>query len=476
MDDENLPIEIPVEVQEIAAAQADLRAVAKEIEKLDKAFKQLKKDIQAAGAAAQTAAAQIRAAVSGANRAGSGASGSGAAAGGTRAAAAARPFNVSQLPPVPRVPPLPRMPRPVAAPPGVWQRIGQAVMSSRIGMSGGGLQLMPLVGRVLAVLGPVGAGLAAAGGAALAAGKSLFDMAKAAADAGTALNSIHLTSGGTAGESAQLSTYGKALGIDLGAMSREFADTISKGGAGTVFAGNAGITDFGTFDTTNKANKLLKWLEHLQKLPEEEAIREARATHTEGLLPARQLSAQTNQNLLVNDPALKSRILDPQFQKDALEFQVAMSRTGEAFGNLLNSAIKPFVPAITKFFDGLTDTLNRLASSINDNGNRIKGTLEMIGGILEVIYGDPATGARDIKDAWKDLHTDPNKKKSDDKQTSAQDRHTAAMEAHTLALKNGIFGGGERIRGAVPNKWTGMGRRGAQVWVNESSRLGAFAL
>jgi len=296
-------------------------------------------------------------------------------------------------------------------------------------------------------------------------------MTKAAIDASSAMMKIGLTAGGTGAQTAQLSILGNVLGADMGELSRKFADEISKGGAASGFAAQAGIFHHGTFDTTNVAQKLLAWMKYLDTLSPEEAMRRARTTGTEALLPYRSLSKQTK-NTLDMDANVRSTVIDSKTQKDMLEMQVAFARIQEAGVNVAVALVKIF----NSTYD-VTGMLNRFADELNIAALQLTVWNDYVRAATAQLNNGSADEKLQIaSDLIKDQMNLTNAQNGrDEKHKTSLDQNTDALHRNTdaMAQRNGTYGGGERARGAIPPKWDGVN---SERWLGEARRLGAFNL
>lgn len=334
--------------------------------------------------------------------------------------------------------------------------VGIQQMARAAGISGG--LIAALDNPVTAVI----AGVTAAAG-------SLAVFTKQAVDAGIVLRDLAFTGGGNRSETAQLSTIGNALGLDMGALAREFADQISHNGLAAGFAARSGIHDYGIFDTTDKAQKLLKWINALGNMGDVERRRAARATGTEALLPLATLSDQTKQNL-AEDAQRKEHIFTPEFLREATEASIAFARLQDAFTNLVVTAIKPMLPEIVTYFNEFAAGLQEFARVAEEHEDVFKGLAEMLHGFLTLDDKKVHEGIQDIADG---IIGKKVTKGGIDAHANAMNRHTDALNDNTYAMRNGVFGGGERARGAVPSKWLGMN---SDRYIGEARRLGAFNL
>lgn len=329
------------------------------------------------------------------------------------------------------------------APPSLAQKLMSAVMSSRVGFGAGGVQLMPLVNRILPLLGTqVVAATTVIGGLAAA--------AKAAADGLTSFRDAMLTSGGTRAETAQLGTLGGAIGLSdqqMARMAHSFSDSISQGGTAAGFAGRAGIYDIGIFGDTDKAKNLLKWAAALRQMSDAEATRAARATGTEDLLKFRDLSDSTFRQLY-KDAIERAQEFSPERVREAAQFNAQMGRLQIAFSDLMVS-LSPLI----RLFAYLTEFVTFVVRSIE--------SLFDFTDIIDTLNGDPGGKKRKAREA------------AQEKRESALDKNTAALKEAAAAMKAGIYGGGERARATMPGKLSGFN---AHQYIGPAMAFGALSL
>lgn len=334
-----------------------------------------------------------------------------------------------------------------------FSKIKAAVMSSRISMSsGGGLQVMPLVNKVLGAIAELGpAGMVVAAALAIVASAAIFAAYAIgkAVEAVKQFSSAMYTGGGTARETAALSANGAALGLsptDMASMSRSFADGISHGGIGSAYAAKMGVTDYGTFDTTDKSAKFLHFMEGVTKLDNHgqnrsEALRALRSNGAEALAPSLDWTDKTKAMVkqLGNEQA---KLYTPQAINSVKQYQIQMAMLQAKWDLMVIKIGISLVPAVNKLLDGLSRFLDWNVRMTN---------------WLRHMFGMEPLGVA----AGADAHA------------IALDRNTEATEENTRATRAGISGGGENARNAAPRGWTG-GNVGN--WAGEAAKMGAFAL
>ncbi len=365
---------------------------------------------------------------------------------------------------------------------GIGQLIRSAISSTRIGVGSGGLSIMPLVGRMWQLLGragPWGAAIVAAGTAVM----GFTEMVQNAAKAAGSFARSALTSGGTPTETAALNGLGGAIGgVDMSRMAREFREAIAYDPYAMNYASQAGIKGVGmpsVFGDQDTATNLIQWAKHLRDIDKTmgrpEAIRQARATHTEGMLPMLNLSDSMMKNL-AKDAKSHGAIFDSAAMSKSADFMASLSRVGDAFTNLLMSISKPVLDKITSFFNGLADTLNNAATWINGHQDLIKLIADFFSAIFHAATFNFKAAFDDVKNMGVDINKLMNPTKPDggeDKLKKALDDNTDATYAQMNGMRQ-IFGGGERARGAVPARLKGMAF--SEGMRNNSIQLGAFAL
>lgn len=327
-------------------------------------------------------------------------------------------------------------------PKSVGQKWMDVFKSSRFNVGQGGVgDLMPLVGRTMAALGPIG-DIAAA--AALAA-DAIYKMTMAAAQASRAFASLQFASGSTGVQTGQLNMLGRAAGMSpeqMGGLAGQFNSRITTDPVAMMFAAQAGITNApGAFGNQNWGQELLRMVTYLRSIKDQnERIRAARATGTESLLPLTQLS-QATLNKLKADATLQAEIFNPQYQQSAQELLTSQSRVQQAFSNLGAAITGPMMDALAHFENSLADFVNRAAKFFNTP------------------HADMLAG--------RDTGTPVNPQK-------AMQDNTDALNANTQAIKMpGHYGKGQRLNAALP---PALGTQGGGFAIRQGLQAGGFRL
>lgn len=303
------------------------------------------------------------------------------------------------------------------------QNLQRAIYSSRVGMNpNGGVSLMPLVGSLATLLGPEFAIVALGAAAAM---KTLSAAAEHAATTIMAFRGAYFTGGGTQSQTAQLAGIGAALGMSPGAVAgsaRAFKDEISSNGIAMGAANRMGIHDYGVFDTTNATQKLIKAIDALRGMTEQEAIRTAREIPSlEPFLQTRDLDEKTWKELKRQFEGLAT----PEASANAMKLNLEMAKLNVEMAKL-GAKVLPWVTEGIKFINSI----------LSPNPNGKPGA-----GFINSTPGFPGSDKFKSKDP---LRVDPLK--------DAVDKNTAAVEGNTQAM-NGIYGGGSGVRGAIPSGW-----------------------
>lgn len=330
------------------------------------------------------------------------------------------------------------------------QRAMSALYTSRIGAGG----LMPLVGKVAGLF---GGPMTLAVTAATTAIRAMADITNQANENLKAFSGAMMTGGGSAAQTA----IGRALGDTTGQMAREFSRNISSDPFAAGSAARAGIFDPGgdLFGDTNKTKNLIKWMDALRKMPEDQAIREARRTGTEALLKNLYLSNKTY-DALTRTAAIQEQIYSKQRIRAAAEFSAQIERVQmnmESLTNVVGSFLMKSATPFLKFVADMSDHAVKFADSP-------AGRAGLAGGFAA---SNPALFA--ILKIFEKLFPTNDKKSGE----SAQSANTDALKKLTAAIQSGIYGGGERARGAVPRGWMGAGEN---KWAGQAASLGAFNL
>ena len=287
----------------------------------------------------------------------------------------------------------------------------------------------------MAAVGVIAAPIAIIVGAFAAVGMAATNAAQAI----TEFRDSMIISGGTGKETGVMGSIGDFAGVkDMASAARTLADKLGTDGAAQAFGRQAGITDYsGPFSKLDKATALLKAIEHIRSrsISDEEAKRFARAEGLESFLKTRDASEEIYKNMMKSGEKLGA-LMTPENAKLAANLAAENTR-------LSNETEAAKLKVEMKLIAGWTYLVGKLAD-----------WYEFVNKILDKI----GFGA-----------DDKNKP-----HTSALDRNTKANEDNTQALKSGIFGGGERARGAIPSAWGGANFKN---WgTGEAAKLGAFAI
>lgn len=331
-------------------------------------------------------------------------------------------------------------------PKSIGRQIFDAIKTSRVSIGRSGVQIEPLVNKLI----PVFTKMNPAAVAVVTALGLLGRAANEAAGQIGRLRDAQITGGGTARDTGRLKSFGGAIGLseeEMADEARQFQEKTASDGAAASYASNAGIHSIpGPYGKLNAAEDLIKWIEHLRKLPENEAKRAARATGTERFMKFRDISEGTWQGLK-RDGEGWARSLTPENTRGAADHEANASRL-KGNAERAGSSIGRWIMG---FFDPV---LGWLA----DSAGRAADTLEGYG-----------AGMFDPKQA----KAKPTPGVNSDPKLDAMRQNTEAIQGLSRALKEGAWLGGKQVSGAVPGAWT-LGTAG--VWGSMAPSLGAFKL
>lgn len=324
-------------------------------------------------------------------------------------------------------------------------RLQSLIASTRIGGGGGMGGAMPLVGRLAAL-----AGEGAEGGpigmiavAATAAAAAIYALADKAAEAANKFSALEFTSGSQGIGAARLKSVGGAIGLDeagIGAMAEAFHAKITDDPTGRAFAPHLGLTagGHGPYGEQDYGKELLQGIEGLRKITDfAERERVARATGLTGALGLTKLS-DSQWEKTKGDAAATSKIFDPDFARNAADFESSMGRLGTTTSNLEAAIGKSLLPMVTNLANGMADAIQKISGTANDHPDAVKGAL----GIFNPAFWGVALG-----EAFRNkfLHGE------DDPAVAATNANTAATNANTSALgQPGVYGNGPRTGNAIP--------------------------
>lgn len=330
--------------------------------------------------------------------------------------------------------------------------IRNAISTSRFGVGmGGHLTIMPLIGRTLAAftkLGPAGVAISGV----VAALALLTEAASHAAKTVSEFATVRMTTGATGASMAIAKAIASSMGMnlpDMAEMAQSFQGKVSSDPVAMAFSGMRDLPGaFGQVDRMRLFNravdKLLKFGSDMQ------ALKFARATGLEGMLPFRALMKNPiNRAEFGADRALTSKIFTPGFQQDAMQFQFQLHRFIESIQELLAVISRPVMRMFTAALELATTAIKAFTS----------GLVIIFDFLRQFAFFRNLLGPNSEE-----------KKKND-----ALRENTDAMQSMTATMK-GIFGGGERARGAIPRGLLGSMPYQQNEALRQGLRLGAFAL
>lgn len=458
MSGSNPPMIVSFETKQVKELLTALKQIGAAFDKLDKkasagagGLSQVALDINSAAQALSQSAKDIRSAAQALKSAAGKASSAGAGAG-----SSAKP---PPLPPPVKPPPLP--PKPGRPPKTRGQKIWQAITTSRFSLGNGGGQMMPLVGRTLAALGPEGTAIAALAGGAIAAAKAVYDLANNAAQAADNFNRFRYATGSGTGTAAALAGVGGAIGMSTGALgsaASAFNARITSDPMAMAFASRLGVSNIpGPFGDQDFGKQLLIAVENLRKISDRtERVRMARVLGLEDFSTFASLSDK-QAGFLKGDEGTKARIFDPEFEQQSADFLASAGRVSEAMLNFFTALGKPVVKQATDFLNDLASGVNYLADVANKNGNKILAFFELGAAILRGSIGDVGGALDSFKNAMGDFMS------PGEALESALGENSRAMHANTKAIDalTGTFGRGERLGRAIPPNLSGEALRQA---------------
>ena len=336
-----------------------------------------------------------------------------------------------------------------AGPKSFGDKLKDVISTSRIGFGGGKAELMPLVGKVaglagealgpelLAFAGPVGIAAAAA----IEAGKAVFELARNAVAAGAAFSSFQFSVGNFGPASSQALALGRAGGLDAGAVAGQ-AGALQEGITGSAL-GRAIGEKYGVFNVggyygnQDTASQYVTFMRNLKASGAslQEKIRDARAAGVSGSL-SELLTSKRQDSYQSGDAATHGKIFDADFATKSADFNAALARVSDAASNLMTALGKPFLDALTTFFNGLASAMNGLASFINSPvGQGLMAALSPLAALGSLGGGVGAGGADTTAQA----------------QLKATQDNTAAVMDNSKRL-DGTYGvdSDGRLAGAMP--------------------------
>jgi hypothetical protein len=301
-------------------------------------------------------------------------------------------------------------------PPSLFQRLGQAALTTRFNIGGHSGGVSPLIGRSLAALGVTGTAAATigllAGAAALAvvAVKAFGDAVQEGAQAMLETRRNALVGGGTGGQAAFLA----AMGISGGAA-HSLRERIATDPTAMLGAAQLGVRATpGMFGGQNSSAVALKLVDAMRAVVARggDPTRQARMIGAEDLLPLAYASDKAYASLKKTTEALGA--LSEQNKGAMSDWEIAVKRN-EASNKLLEGALMAKIAPIQT-------AMNNWASDFNEWAAKILG-----------VKVPGASGG-----------------------TNPTVANTAAITQLTYLLKATIYGGGSRAAGAIPAGLSGQ--------------------
>jgi hypothetical protein len=338
--------------------------------------------------------------------------------------------------------------------PNFQERLRSFVSTTRFGGGGGGGLggAMPLVGRTAALFGGEAAaamtgplGLAVAGAAA-----AITAFGSLVSDAGQAVGEFRrgmVVTGGTPGETARLAAMGIAPG-QQGAAAASLRERLVSGPRAQAAAQRIGLALPGhrLSGEVNEARGLAQALELLRVTGRlrgaEEQLREARELGLEAHLD----------ELRVSERVWRARQGTAAVQGDIMERNAQQFRDLDAESARAAAAM-----------DALKTSIGGLVAPQVEYGKRL--TADFLTGAAYVV-----DKLKPPESAW-----EKSLRAMEEKQGGAEaatKENTEALRASTRMIEEGIFGGGERARGAIPSAL--RGRLVAEGIEGERLKLGVF--
>lgn len=339
----------------------------------------------------------------------------------------------------------------------------RGLMSSRLAIGPNGQpQLMPLVsqigsmmpgqlGAILNMSGRAGnAAATAAGAAGIEEAAALAPPVAAAAAAFAALVTVVKlvvdrmhdfatlqSAGGTLGESARLRTMGQQLGINAGNSAWSFGENLAGGGPAATFWRRFGVQPFasqyGAGGDQDFTRKFTTGITKFLNMNDQDAHRAARLSpELREIYWARYLTKDSKDDLIKQIGHQTTPEELTSSAETQLKFNTGLARTKDLLADIGGTVL----PAV----NGILETLNRNLKAIQAAFDWVNKT------IRETPQGmTTPSGAMKPTPA-----VDPQKAR----ENMSRDRNTEAINKNTEAI-NGIYGGGERSRRAIPGQWTG---------------------
>ena len=351
--------------------------------------------------------------------------------------------------------------------------------------SGGGVGQSPL-----AAFGPKGLVIEGALRVATFQLKAFADATRIAANELAGFKDTQTISGGTSTETAIL----KAMGLtDPAGTARRLRENITAGGFARMAASQLGVGPIvpRELGATNELEPLLKLLEALSKLSDQELLLRARQLGDEGLIKSAMLYRRHADTMTADADAMKKVLGNDAFQKIGLDLEFQFNRIIESFNLLVTAASKPFLEEIVNGMGMLADAMRDAAIWIEKHPKTWKaiadaiifvtapviqlvGALAKLVSIIGLVMDTLSYPAKAAENSAKAQDILSGSVAGASAQIGALLANTQALKQNTVALKPGVFGAGQRAQGAFPAAVKGdLLRRAVE---GNALRMGAYAL
>jgi hypothetical protein len=335
--------------------------------------------------------------------------------------------------------------------PDFFDRAGQALMSSRFSVGGGGAvgpQIMPLIGRTLSIFGKLTpalqgftAGLTLGASVAKAFSDSMVDAARVAGEFGRA----GLMSGGSPGTIGQLTAMGlpagQIAGTAAGLRQRLSSDPFA------MMAGGFQLPrPFGGADEAKLLQEKIEDLRVTKLLFGAEAqLVKARMLGLDGMLDLINVS-QFVQDEQKKAADLNKDIFDERYLQSARDFNASQTQLEGAWKRLEAAFTKPFIQEATVAILGWAQAVGDASKFLNQHADEFNQiAFKMLEGLAGAFgQGDAVKALEDQMKGFKAANDFLNQNQN------ATQTNTDALNKVAELLMMVVHGGGPRSRGAIP--------------------------
>ncbi len=385
-----------------------------------------------------------------------------------------------------------------------------------VGGMAGAAAAVPYVAAALAAFAVAKAGVEAFADAVRTAGERLQEFASA-----------RMLSGGTGGQISALMAHGLGA-ADVPGMAAALRERLATDAVAASMGHRLGI-DYrapGIFGPANQAQDLLQAMRGLRAMGQTpEQLQTARALGLEGLLPKVNVSERVWRQQ-ERDAEVSASIATPDAQQAGTDFIATLRRVGEMFDLIKTALGKDFLPGVNRGIGAFADSLRNVAKSIGEHPRLWKTLGILAGGFFaglgKMIEDLTKAGTRLVESgAWKaiapgflligkamefvvdaivaladpkaalrragaygeaearaqakaDIKADMAREKRERELLGAIKDNTDAHHEQSRLMRQGMHGGGQRLRGGWHQGWNGEFLQ--QNWTNQSWQLGAFGL